>query len=186
MKAKSMISIILVIFILLGTGSAFAVEPNAGSVRNAVQLRQEPDRTQQMIQNREEIREQVQERVYKIEAYRYQLTALNAELRQKMMLIQKNNVALCQNTEAVTEKNMLLIKEKLQLIRQNRRQFEATLGEIRAESLLMRGNRLKQNLEGIAGNMDNILQVQEARIRILKNMIEDADSLLTIIEEINS
>jgi hypothetical protein len=108
------------------------------------------------------------------------IKALNRELQEKMQLVRQTIKELREEPELFPAEKEAAVREQLRLIRENRARFAETLGEIREERALLKENR-KQSGPGLRGNVDNIFAVQEARIRILREMIADIDELLALL-----
>lgn len=108
------------------------------------------------------------------------IKALNREINAKMKLVREIIKELREDPELFPAEKAAAVREQLRLIRENRARFAETLGEIRDEQALLKESR-KKNSPGLRGNLDNIFAVQEARIRILREIIADIDELVILL-----
>jgi len=120
-------------------------------------------------------------RVEQIRQNQRLIKELNRTVKQKMKLVRELIKELREDPQSFPEEKAAAVREQLRLIRENRAQFGDTLGEIREERALLKENRKKQDGRGMRGNYDNVFAVQEARIRILREMIADIDELLALL-----
>ncbi len=121
-------------------------------------------------------------RVAEIKRNQQIIKALNRELQEKMKLVRETIRELRESPESFPEEKAAAVREQLRLIRENRARFAETLGQIREELASLKENRKKQDAPGLRGNTDNIFAVQEARIRVLREMIADTDELLALLK----
>jgi protein-arginine kinase activator protein McsA len=108
------------------------------------------------------------------------IKALNREIRVKMKVIQKLINELREDPELFPAEKAAAVREQLRLIREMRAKYADTLGEIREERAPLKENR-KNNGAGLRGNLDNIFAVQEARIRILRDILAEIDELVALL-----
>jgi hypothetical protein len=121
---------------------------------------------------------------------------IGSMVREKAMTIRDNNLAIrdlvleikgafAEVREAIGEAEELQdgelaeIREKLRLIRQNRKAIGETVGGIRAEAMRMRQNR--GDGPAVMTSLDVVIQIQEARMAILTEILDDIRDLLTTL-----
>lgn len=188
---KKVMSIGMAVIILLATGAYF---PENAEARGQGRKLREKAREQvagEVYGQRRRVADAVYNQVYtrrefariraaEIKRNQRIIKALNRELQEKMKLVRETIKELREDPELFPAEKEAAVREQLRLIRENRARFAETLGEIRAERALLKENR-KQNGPGLRGNVDNIFAVQEARMRILREMIADIDELLALL-----
>jgi len=164
---KKALQLSIVIVLLLSAGVCFAQEAEAGG-------QERKQRAAAAYSQRSAARE----RAAKIKQNRKIIKDLNRTIKKEMASVREIINELRENSESFSAEKEAAVKEQLLLIRENRAKFAETLGQIRAERLLLKESRRQENGPGILGNADNILAVQEARIAILRDIAEDIEELI--------
>jgi hypothetical protein len=156
--------------IIITAGVSFAEDNTAGPMRRAVENRQE----------NMQLRNMIQEKVAQVRQNSLTIRQLHLELQSKLMELRQALLQLKGDPE-LNEEKIAQIREGLRLIRENRRRLGATHGQVRAETLRLRANRLEHNLEACGQNLDNILAIQQTRIELLSTLLADTEALLAIL-----
>jgi len=110
-----------------------------------------------------------------------QLNELRDEVRDKLHQIRDEIRLLKQDPESLTEEEISEIREKLELLGDDRAQLAGTHGLIRGETLRLRLYKRTKDLAGAAQCFDKIYEIQEERIKALKELSSDLDELLKLL-----
>lgn len=207
---KKILSISMVVVLLLASGAYFAGNAEARGqgrrlrekvreqVGSAIYKRQETSAVNRQQRKQEQVakevykqRGRVAEAVYnrrefariraaEIKRNQTIIKALNREITVKMKVVQELIKELRKDPESFPAEKAAAVREQLRLIREMRAKYADTLGEIREERAPLKENR-RNNGAGLRGNLDNIFAVQEARIRILRDILAEIDELVTLL-----
>ncbi|WP_418790871.1 hypothetical protein [Phosphitispora sp. TUW77] len=126
-------------------------------------------------------RNMMRERAQLARANQSELTELKDEIRDKMRQIKNELKKLRRDPEALTEEKIAEIREKLELLRDDRAQLAGTYGLIRKETVRLRLHKRTMNYAGASQSFDSICEIQEERIKALKALSSDLDELLELL-----
>jgi|GEM_PF-3679854 len=172
MRKKIITGILLVC--LMGLGSqvyAATAEITAPAAKGALQER---------IQNIRDIRSEIQPQLATIRDNRTEILELRAEARRAHSAAVAHIKELRQDVDNLTDEQIDALKDAVDILRQHRIDFSATLGDIWTETLVIRSARRDQDVEQIKDALDRIIAVQAERIELLETSIADMNSILDI------
>jgi plasmid stabilization system protein ParE len=169
MKTRKFVALLLALSLLFISGSAFA---QGGQMTQRVEAT-----TQNQLQNRVQIREEVMEIRQNNEAI--QVTA--QELRQVLEQIRQKLQAM-QEDGTIGEEEMAQIRQQLRLIQQHRKVLGATIGRVRTEAMQMRQFRANNDYTSVMTGLNRVQQIQQIRLQAMTAMLADAEELLLSLD----
>jgi len=131
--------------------------------------------------NQQQHRNRMRETAQLAKSTNSELTELRDEVRDKLRQIRDEIKKLRQDTDSLTEEEITEIRERLELLRDDRAQLAGTHGLIRAETLKLRLHKRTKDFAGAAQCFEKICAVQEERIEALKELSSDLDELLDLL-----
>lgn len=165
---KKLIAILVCLAVLTFAGTAFAKGFNGN--RNILYQASK-------VQSRTQAMNQVRTKVRTVQNNEAEIRRLKIRTEQKIreLKIQINRVK--QNPSRLTPEKAKNIKVSLSQVKEAYRSLESTRGMIRSKELQLRGNRNKKNLNGFLQNLDGIISIQNKRIRLLNDTLEQLEEL---------
>lgn len=120
---------------------------------------------------------QYQERVETISRNRLRIAELGIQVRKEALQVREQIRRLQEEPGKLTEEDLARFREGLRLINTSRRELGKTLGEVSRYAYRLRQNRMQRNFSACLEDLDGIISVQQARIRILNKLLTDMENL---------
>ncbi len=81
------------------------------------------------------------------------------------------------NKDSLTNEQIQALKQAISSLSNNKEQLDSTVGYVRAESLKLNAARKDRNLEAYKQALDEIIIVQNARMNVLKAVIDNMNKI---------
>jgi hypothetical protein len=169
-KAKYLIVSGLILMLILSAATGFAENSNSPH-------RQGTSEPSGQGQEGNTYRHQYQEKLATISRNRLMIAELNLQVREEALQLRERIQELRDDPQGVGAGEVARIRECLRLIASGRQQLRETLGHVHQHMQRFRHNRQQNNWEGCLEDMDSIIEVQKARIRILTKLMADLEAL---------
>ncbi len=150
-----------------GSGGNTSVEQRVGDV-------------QQKIQAGQDVNSQFGPQVNCIRNNRNEISEMRGEAQEAYQIAVRHINQLRQNQDCLTEQQVEALRLCLQNLQQNRLQISETVGDIQTEGVKLRQARRQQNTQQMQECLENIAAVQQARIKILNDSIDEMNAILEI------
>lgn len=178
---KLMTSVLIMVFLLgMGTFAYAGTNTDNTATDKKALIVQKREAVQQKVQNVKALKTQFQPQIDEIKANRAEIQQLRAQAREARTAAMQHIKDLKVNPDQLTDTQIAELKQAKDAFKQIKLDLADTKGDIHTEMLAMKAARKDQNVEQVQASLDQIIAIQQNRMELIQNAIDEMNQILEI------
>ncbi|PKM82877.1 MAG: hypothetical protein CVU89_01710 [Firmicutes bacterium HGW-Firmicutes-14] len=180
---KKVLALILALVLMAGSSTAYAANQGQNGSKSGMDRSETNRHVNNGSAQKHQQRSQAREKMLLVRQNEAEFKQLREEIKNKLLQLKKRITYLKRNPSSLTDEQVVEIREKLSLVRSDKAGLNGTWGLIKKEQKKLKAHNLNRNMDGAIGDLDNICEVQQKRIRTMKQLSSDIDNILRILKD---